>query len=265
MRLEGKVGIVTGASRGIGQAVAIGLAREGASVAFVARTKTGLDETASQVRELGRECLPIVCDVTRSGEVREAVEQVVKSFGRVDILVNNAGGMAGTPARLEEVGEDDWDRVLNVNLKSAFLCTQAVVPHMKRQGKGVIVNIASEAGRNPLTPTRIVLKGGQSSVAYSAANAGEIGLTKHLAYELGPFNIRVNAVAPGRIISSAHSEQSWRELFTDSQREEYVNLVPLRRPGINSDIVGPVLYLLSDDAAYITGAVLDVNGGVYSA
>jgi 3-oxoacyl-[acyl-carrier protein] reductase len=263
MRLKDKVAIVTGSSRGIGKALLIGLAKEGAKVVAVARSEEELKDVAREIKAAGQQCLTVRTDVATKADVEEMVKRTISTLGRVDILVNNAGGLFGTPRSVDELKEEGWNRVVDIKLKGAFFCSQAVIPHMKRQGGGVIVNIASEAGRNTITPTRIVFDGGVANVAYSAANAGLIGLTKHLAFELGPFGIRVNAIAPGRIITVPLGEKQWAE-FPETQRREYINLVPLRRPGYSQDIVGAMMFLVTEESAYVTGITVDVNGGVYS-
>jgi len=198
MNLKDRVALVTGASRGIGAATAEVLARRGARVAVSARTTSDLDQVAAQIRGGGGQALVVPCDVLDGGQVEAAVRRVVDEWGRLDILVNNAG--MGTPTvPVETILPEDWDHTVALNLKSAFLAIRAAVPVMKRQQYGRIVNVSSFAGRNF---SRI------SGPQYSAAKAGIIGLTKHMAVELGPFGIGVNSVAPS-IVLTARVKGKW--------------------------------------------------------
>ena len=251
MRLADKIALITGSGQGIGRAVALRMAEEGADLVLNDVDGVALEEVAAQVRGLGRRALAVRADVTRAEEVERMVEEAIATFGRIDILVNNAGGSRG-PYRLEEITEANFDEVLNLNLKSTFLCTRAVVPHMKRQGGGRIVNVASVAGRS-----RSIIGGPQ----YAAAKAGVIGFTRHLAGDLAPFNINVNAVAPGVTLSERVAGR-WLER-PEEYRQEVLRRIPMGRLATVEEQVGGIVFLCTDDARYITGATLDINGGLF--
>ncbi len=245
MRLKDRVAIVTGAARGIGRAIAVALAREGARVAAWDLDMVLLDDLAGQLRAGGGEVLTLSVDVTRKEQIQEAVGQVLARWGRIDILVNNAGIYEVLP--IEDISEEQWDRVLAVNLKGAFLCCQAVIPTMKRQGSGTIVSMASSAGKSG---------GTLSGAHYAVSKAGVICLTKQLARELGPHGITANAVAPGRI------DTPMIHLASDEENEAFRLRTPLGRLGTPEDVAGAVVFLASDEASFITGEIVDVNGGL---
>jgi 3-oxoacyl-[acyl-carrier protein] reductase len=240
--LKDKVAIVTGAARGLGKGIAEALAEEGARLGLVDVDGPALQETAGAIG--GRErALPLHADVSDPSAVGGAVDQVLGEYGHVDILVNNAGIASFLP--VPEVPTEEWDRVLAVNLRSVLLTSQAVFPIMQRQGGGAIVNMASMAGK---------AGGLKIGPAYSASKAGIIGLTFSLARAGAPYGIRVNALAPAFIES---------EMMPPEKPEEYLPLIPLGRMGTPADVASAVLYLVSDRAGYITGEVLDVNGGAW--
>lgn len=245
MRLKDRVAIVTGAARGIGRAIAVALAQEGARVAAWDLDLVQLDDLVGQVRARGGEVLALSVDVTRKDQIQEAVGQVLARWGRVDILVNNAGIYEVLP--VEDISEEQWDRVLAVNLKGAFLCSQAVIPAMKRQGSGSIVSMASSAGKSG---------GTLSGAHYAVSKAGVICLTKQLARELGPHGITANAVAPGRI------DTPMIHLASDEENEAFRLRTPLGRLGTPEDVAGAVVFLVSDEASFVTGEIVDVNGGL---
>ncbi len=246
MRLEGKASIVTGAAKGIGAAIVEAFAKEGARVAGVDIDQAGLEGVTSAAARGGAEVLPLVADVTRSADVERAVAAVLERWGRIDVLVNNAGGFAVIRAT-EEITEDEWNAILASNLTSVFLFCRAVLPVMKRQRYGRIVNLASVVGR-----------GGAVRVTshYAAAKAGVIGLTRHLALEAGPEGVTVNAVAPG----TTATERVLRAR-TPEETRRVAEAIPVRRLGEPREIADAVVFLASDQAAFINGATLDVNGG----
>mgnify|MGYP001093813196 CR=1 FL=1 len=245
--LEGKVAIVTGAGRGIGKAIALGLADVGANVVVAARTASAIDVTASEVTAKGRKALAVPTDVRLSDQVTNLVEKAVAQFGRIDILVNNAGGSFATPTM--ELSEGGWDAIIRENLKSVFLCSKAVAKMMIKQKKGNIVSIASIAG----------LRAYPDNAAYGVAKAGIINLTKTLAIDLAPYNVRVNAIAPGYIATSGMMQLQKNK----PERIEAMNRhIPLGRLGRAEEIVGGVIYLAFDASSYVTGETLLIDGGL---
>ena len=240
-----RVAIVTGAGKGIGKAIALGLADAGANVVAAARTATDIEATASEIEKMDRKALAIPTDVRLSDQVKNLVEKTMSKFGKIDILVNNAGG-SFTVATME-MSEGGWDAIMRENLKSVFLCSQAVGKVMITQKKGAIINIASVAG----------ISAYPSSAAYGAAKAGIINLTKTMATDLAEYNIRVNAIAPGYIDTSGMSQ-----LF--SAQQGMINQIPLKRLGQPEDIAGGAVYLASDASLYVTGETMVIDGGLTS-
>jgi 3-oxoacyl-[acyl-carrier protein] reductase len=246
MRFEGRVVIVTGAAKGIGAVTAQAFGREGARVAALDIDGAGVDRVATDLVARGTDALGLKSDATSASDVRAAVEAVIARWGRVDVLVNNAGGFA-VMRTLEDTSQAEWEAVLASNLTSAFLVCRAVLPAMKRQRAGRIVNLAS-----------VVARGGAVRVPahYAAAKAGVIALTRMLALEVADLGITVNAVAPGttatdRVLAARTPEDTARVAAA----------IPLRRLGQPAEIAESILFLASDAASFITGAVLDVNGG----
>lgn len=244
MRFEDKIAIVTGSAGGIGLAIAGALIKEGARVALVDMQE---DKLAAAREGLGREkerTLAIGCNITDSPEVKAMVQRVKDTWGRVDILVNNAGIIRR--GSIETVTEADWDQVISVNLKGTFLCCHAVVPVMKSQGYGKIVNVSSIAGKTgDIT----------SAPGYGPSKAGIDALTKTLARQLAPYGINVNAVSPHAIETEMSAQ------WSAEKRREVISSIPLGRMGKPADVAAAVLFLASDDASFITGEILDVNGG----
>jgi 3-oxoacyl-[acyl-carrier protein] reductase len=241
----GKTVIVTGAAHGFGRAIALGFAERGAIVHVCDVNEEGLAET---VRLCGDKAKAHRLDV---GD-RSAVQATVASIGDVDILVNNAGGVRGQVGRpIEEISEEDWKAIFDVNLSGAFFVSQAVVPGMKEKKAGRIINISSGAGLG------ISLTGIQ---AYASSKAGQIGLTRQLAHELGPFNITVNNVAPGFVRSNPATERQWEAMGSEGQAKLLQNIA-LKRLGAPEDISAMVMFFASDFASWVTGQVISVDGG----
>lgn len=247
LKLEGKVAIVTGAGRegkGIGRSIALALANEGADIAIADYVLEAAEIVADEVRSVGRRAVAVQANVASPADADNIVQTALKELGRVDILVNNAG--ITRDALLLKMSEQDWDAVINTNLKGTFNCTKAVTRLMMKQRSGKIVNIASVMG----------LMGNPGQANYSASKAGVIALTKTTAKELGSRGVNVNAVAPGFIQTSMTDE------LPDSVRDDIANRIPLNSLGTPEDVAKLVLFLSTDDSAYITGQVINVDGGM---
>jgi 3-oxoacyl-[acyl-carrier protein] reductase len=244
MSLTGKVALVTGASQGIGRTCAARLAEEGATVAVAARNLEKLKELVSEITAAGGAAAAFALDVADEEQVKATVKAVIEQFGKVDILVNNAGITKDT--LVMRMKRADWDAVLQTNLTSAYLCIQAVIPSMLKQRSGRIINITSVFGQ--------MGQAGQAN--YSASKAGLIGLTMAIAREVGSRSITCNAVAPGFI------ETAMTAVLSEEFKQAAVKQIPLGRVGSSEDVAGAVAFLASDDASYITGHVLSVNGGM---
>jgi 3-oxoacyl-[acyl-carrier protein] reductase len=245
MELKGKVALITGAAQGIGKAVTLVLARHGADVVVADVNIEKAQETAREVEALGRAAMAVRVDVTHLEDVEKMVEAAVQRFGKIDILVNNAG--IARDKLILRMTEEDWDTVLNVNLKGTFNCTKAVIKHMSKQRSGKIVNIASVVG----------MMGNPGQANYSASKAGVIGLTKTVAREFAARGINVNAIAPGYI------QTPMTEVLPEKAKEELKRLIPMNRLGQPEDVAHAVLFLVSEVSSYITGNILNVNGGIY--
>lgn len=245
MRLADKVAIVTGAGRGIGKAIARKLVEEGAKVVICDIDEELAQATAQEINEsFPQSAVALKVDVANGESVNQMVERTLEMFGKIDILVNNAG--ITRDALLLRMSEEDWDRVLNVNLKSVFLCTKAVAKHMMRQRYGRIVNISSV----------IALRGNVGQTNYGASKAGIIGFTKSAARELAGRNITVNAVAPGFISTEMTAK------LPQEARDKMLAQIPMERAGEPEDVANVVAFLCSDEASYITGEVIRVDGGM---
>ena len=244
--LDGKVALITGAARGIGKAIALKFASEGADIAFTDLIiNEAAQETIREIEALGRKVKGYASNCANFEETQVVVEDIVKDFGRIDVLVNNAG--ITKDGLVMRMSEQQWDAVIAVNMKGAFNFLHAVVPVMARQKGGSIINMASIAGQT----------GNPGQVNYSASKAGLIAMAKSVAKEMGPRGIRANSIAPGFIISEM------TDALPQAVKDEYLKMIPLKRGGTVEDIANTALYLASDLSAYVTGQVIAVNGGMY--
>jgi NAD(P)-dependent dehydrogenase (short-subunit alcohol dehydrogenase family) len=244
--LKGKSAVVTGGRRGIGKAIALALAEAGANVAICDIAMGGLDQTKKEIEILGSRSLALKTDVSRRDDVQKMMQIVMDAFGRIDVLVNCAG--VWVPGKtLIECNDEDWNKVIDTNLKGTHLCCQAAGKTMIRQKSGSIINLSSQVG---LTP-------GAGAGAYPISKAGIIMLTRQLALELASHNVRVNALAPG-IVKTDFNSAFWKEPDVEKKT---ASMVPLKRLAESEDIAQAALFLASDSASYITGEVLCVNGG----
>lgn len=254
MLLKDKVAIVTGGAKGMGRAIALRFAEEGCDVVVTDTDMENALKVADQIAALGRRSLAVIADITDSTYVRKMVDEVLTKFGTIDILVNNAGGVPGTKGtgNSDTITEKEWDRIINLNLKGTFLVTMAVLPTMKKNRSGKIVNISSMGALSPSV----------SVLHYHAAKAGVLGFSLNLAFELAPLNIHVNAIAPGPVETTF-----WDALIPDGpQRDAFFGAmvkqeIPLQRMGTARDIAGVALFLSSELSDYMTGQTLCVAGG----
>lgn len=245
--LDGKTAVVTGAGRGIGRALAIGLAEAGADVALIARTAADLEQVAGEIKELtGRNAYPVAVDITKQEDVQRSIAEIIGQAGKIDILINNAGMNIRTPAL--EVTEAEWETIMQTNLKSAFFLSQVAGGHMKEHGGGRIINITSVAGHVAL----------RTGVVYASTKAALIQMTKVLALEWGKYGINVNAIGPWYFRTPLTEK-----LLADKEYlREILDRTPLKRVGELEDLVGPAVFLSSDASKYITGQTLFVDGGM---
>lgn len=247
--LDGKTALITGATRGIGKAIALKFASEGANIAFTGRgtteeMKATLEATRKEVENLGVKCIAYAVDAADFAQAEETVKKIKEEFGSIDILVNNAG--ITKDGLLLRMTEEQWDNVISINLKSAFNYIHACVPIMMRQRNGSIINMASIVG----------VHGNAGQANYAASKAGMIALAKSVAQEMGAKGIRVNAIAPGFI------ETDMTAALSDEVRQQWTKTIPLRRAGQGEDVANTALFLASDLSSYITGQVIQVDGGM---
>jgi len=242
----GKVALVTGGARGIGRACAEGFSRGGAAVVIADRLGPEAEATARAIQGAGGKAAAVSVDLSEMREIPRAVKDAAAAFGRIDVLVNNAGVLTEAPT--PEVTEAQWDRLMTINLKAVFFVSQAVLPIMVRRGGGAIVNISSLAAR---------VGGIASGIDYSASKSGVIGLTRSLARQYGPKGIRVNAVAPGPIMTEM--TKHWSEAVL----KDFLARIPLGRLGEAEDVARVVVFLAGPGAGYLTGVTIDINGGLY--
>ncbi len=249
MELDGKVALVTGASRGIGRAIALCLAKAGAGIIVNYKSnRSDCREVVAAVEKMSGRALGVRADIVREKEVERMVEKALRVFGRIDILVNNAGGSRKT--KIVDMQEREWDEVVDFNLKGAFLCTKAVLPSMIAQRSGKILNVSSNYGFEP-APER---------AHYGAAKAGLVAFTRALALEVAPYRINVNVVAPGPT-----DTPRWRGKHTEAWIRRRASRIPLGRVAVPEDVAQAALFLVSDKSSYITGQALQVNGGLVMA
>jgi NAD(P)-dependent dehydrogenase (short-subunit alcohol dehydrogenase family) len=258
-RLDGRVALVTGAAQGIGRATAEALAAAGAHLII---SDWQVEKLATLVAALANQGYKVVgapADVTQRAQVEALVQQGLQAYGSIDILVNNAGGSGHVGvAQIEDVSEELWDEIVDTNLKSAYLCCRALVPHMKSLGRGSIVNFSSMSARGAFG----ALGTSAARLPYAGAKAGIIGFTAQLAKDLGPFGIRVNAVMPGFVLTPPDARVAQRyEALSRAEQEEMVRPVPLGRAGRAEEVAAVVLFLASDAASYVSGETIAVNGG----
>lgn len=247
--LEGKTALITGATRGIGKAIALKFAQEGANIAFTGRganeeMKAALEATRQEIEALGVKCCAYAVDASDFAQAEETAKNVKEDFGTIDILVNNAG--ITRDGLMLRMTEEQWDSVINANLKSAFNYIHACLPIMMRQRKGSIINMSSIVG----------MHGNAGQANYAASKAGMIALAKSVAQEMGPKGIRLNTIAPGFV------ETAMTASLPDEIREEWKKKIPLRRAGQPEDIANTALFLASDLSSYVTGQVIQVDGGM---
>lgn len=242
--LRNKIALVTGASRGIGKAIAIGLAKVGANL-VVCSHASSLAETVNAVKEIGVQIMGVKADVAQKSDVTKMVRQAINRFGRIDILVNNAGIYINRP--VEEFSEEEWDRLIDTNLKGCFLCSQAVGKEMIRQKSGKIINITSVSGLASLPNTSV----------YCASKAGIIAFTKGLAVDWAKYNININAIAPGDVDTEMNRKQHPDPDYIKMVRDS----IPMHRAAMPEELVGTVVYLASKASDYVTGSLIMIDGG----
>jgi len=245
LELTGKVALVTGGAQGIGKVVALLFAQNGADLVISDINLEKAEETAKEIESIGRKAMAIKVDVANFDDVNRMTQAVIERFGHIDILINNAG--ITRDKLILRMTEEDWDAVLNINLKGTFNCTKVVVRHMAKQRSGKIVNIASVVGE----------MGNAGQANYAASKAGVIGFTKTIAREFAQRGINVNAIAPGYI------QTPMTDALPEKVKEELKRLIPMERLGQPEDVAQAVLFFVSEASSYITGQVLNVNGGIY--
>ena len=255
MLLKDRVAIITGGAKGIGKAISLKFAEEGCDIVVNAMHIEGAQKVAEEVRGLGRRSLAIAADVADTAQVNDMVDRTIKEFGKIDILVNNAGGISeATGGAIESTTDEDWNRIVGINLTGQFLCCRAVVPHMKKNKYGKIVNVSSMGAIHPPAPI----------VHYHSAKGGVLGLTTNLAFELRQQNITVNAILPGPVLSEFFNRML--DSISEEEGKAFFNMldnrVPMHRMGKPEEIAGVALFLASDLSSYVTGESICAGGGL---
>jgi NAD(P)-dependent dehydrogenase (short-subunit alcohol dehydrogenase family) len=251
-RLAGKVALITGGGTGIGRATALAFAREGAKVAIAGRRVEKLQEVASEIKSEGGEVIAVACDVSRAVDAQNAVREVVEKFGKLDLLVNNAGVLS--VSTIEEISEDEWDRLMDANLKGPFLMCRAALPEFRKAGGGAVVNVGSVLG----------LVGMKKRAAYCASKGGVTLLTKAIAIDHGHENIRANCICPS-IVETELVSQLFNTPDGDRVKRERLATIPLGRMGRPADVAELAVYLASDESSWLTGAAIPLDGGLTAA
>ena len=258
MRFAGRIAVVTGAASGIGKATALRLGREGAAVAAVDRHLAGAEETAAALRNAGSTARAYACDVADSAQVAAAAQAIERDLGPVDVLANVAGIGDAVGTDIAELDDARWNQVLAVNLSGAFFWCRALLPGMAARARGAVVSVSSLAGRS---------KSANGGPAYTASKAGVLGLTRHLAFDYGPRGVRVNAICPGGVdtplLRAGRAHENAEERST--RLAAYGYFMPIKRVSTPDEQAAAIAFLASDDASYINGVSLDVNGGLYMA
>ncbi len=248
MRLQGKVAVVTGAGQGIGRVYAKRFAEEGAKVIIADLNYEAAKNVENEIKEQNLEALAVTVDITNENQLNDMMQTIVDKYGTVDILINNAAMFATIKMKpFEEISNAEWEKVLDINLKGIFMCCKAVVPFMKKQRSGRIINISSAA----------VLMGRPHYLHYTSSKAGVIGLSRSLAREVGEYNITVNTIAPGATYTEVE-----RDTVTEEQKQQMINNQCIKRPARPEDLAGIITFLCTEEAGYITGQMVNVDGGL---
>lgn len=258
-RFDGKVVLITGAAAGIGKAAAVMFAAQGAKVAVTDLDYEEAKKTVAEIRERGGIAVALACDVTKPEDINRTVDQIMVALGEIEIFVSNAGGVGRVKENLVEcMTDEDFEHVLHINLYASFYFARRLVPAMKKRKKGKLIFISSTAGRHNS-------RAEYGRLPYAAAKAGQLGFMRQLARELGEYNIQVNGLAPGQIASTELQNHLWYSVTTEEQRIAMLEKIPLRRRGEPEEVAAGILFLASDEASYVTGHCLDVNGGYFMA